>query len=390
MSYLDIAQLDKTFARHAGDKGAKHESHKVNTGVHVVNNLSLTVEEGEIVALLGASGSGKTTLLRCIGGLETPDAGTISVAGKPLFSSSSGVNEPPHRRNMGMVFQSYALWPHMTVAQNVGYPLVRRRMATSDVDARVRQYLELVDCAALAGRFPHQLSGGQQQRVALARALVAEPSLVLFDEPLSNLDANLREQLRFQIRELKRRIEFTGVYVTHDHSEAIFIADRIAIIRDGCLMQMGSADQLYDAPASADVADFLGFTNTLGGRVENGNDSADGIAALITSAGQMSVLKSRIHTGQSDRNNFVIKCHPSRTQVDVVGAATGATTGLSGRIVDRVRVSAESTQYVVEIGAGITWQCTGRQKQALDIGTNVVLNIAAEHLHLFREGLDTP
>ena len=378
MSYLDIAQLDKTFARHAGDKGSKHEA----TGVHVVNNLSLSVEEGEIVALLGASGSGKTTLLRCIGGLETPDAGTISVAGKPMFSSAAGVNEPPHRRNMGMVFQSYALWPHMTVAQNVGYPLVRRRMASNNVDARVRQYLELVDCAALAGRFPHQLSGGQQQRVALARALVAEPSLVLFDEPLSNLDANLREQLRFQIRELKRRIEFTGVYVTHDHSEAIFIADRIAIIRDGCLMQFGSAAELYDSPASGPVADFLGFTNTLSGRIEGAGDAA----TLVTSAGRVSVLASRIHDQQGINDQFVMKCHPSRTRIQAAGSsAVSDAAGLSGRIVDRVRASADSTQYVVEIGDGHTWQCTGALNEEIEIGTAVVLDLAPEHLHLFRE-----
>jgi ABC-type Fe3+/spermidine/putrescine transport system ATPase subunit len=382
MSYLNIERLDKTFARLPGDKGSRI----AEGGVHVVNDLSIAVEEGEIVALLGASGSGKTTLLRCIGGLETPDAGTISVAGKPLFSAKAGVNEPPHRRNMGMVFQSYALWPHMSVAQNVGYPLVRRRMPAADVDTRVRQYLDLVDCAALAGRYPHQLSGGQQQRVALARALVAEPSLVLFDEPLSNLDANLREQLRFQIRELKRRIEFTGVYVTHDHAEAIFIADRIAIIRDGCLLQMGSADQLYDAPASSDVADFLGFTNTLGGRVEGGKDAADGTAALITDAGRLSVLISRIHDRESHDDKFVMKCHPSRTQIETAGiSSASAVPGLSGRVVDRVRVSADSTQYVVDIGTGITWQCTGRQKQELDIGTAVVLNLAPEHLHLFRE-----
>ena len=378
MSYLDIAQLDKTFARHAGDKGSKHEA----TGVHVVNNLSLSVEEGEIVALLGASGSGKTTLLRCIGGLETPDAGTISVAGKPMFSSAAGVNEPPHRRNMGMVFQSYALWPHMTVAQNVGYPLVRRRMASNNVDARVRQYLELVDCAALAGRFPHQLSGGQQQRVALARALVAEPSLVLFDEPLSNLDANLREQLRFQIRELKRRIEFTGVYVTHDHSEAIFIADRIAIIRDGCLMQFGSAAELYDSPASGPVADFLGFTNTLSGRIEGAGNAA----TLVTAAGRLSVLASRMQDRKGSNDQFVMKCHPSRTRILAAGSsAESDATGLSGRVVDRVRVSADSTQYVVEIGDGHTWQCTGALNEQLEIGTAVVLDLAPEHLHLFRE-----
>ena len=386
MSYLDIAQLDKTFARHAGDQNKKHDGHKINTGVHVVNNLSLSVEEGEIVALLGASGSGKTTLLRCIGGLETPDAGNISVAGKPLFSSVGGINEPPHRRNMGMVFQSYALWPHMTVAQNVGYPLVRRRMATNDVDARVRQYLELVDCTPLAGRYPHQLSGGQQQRVALARALVAEPSLVLFDEPLSNLDANLREQLRFQIRELKRRIEFTGVYVTHDHAEAIFIADRIAIIGDGRLLQLGSAGELYDSPSSGEVADFLGFTNTLRGRVEGGADST----TLLSAAGRLSVLASRIHDRQGASDEYVMKCHPSRTRITSATSAAGgagaasSNTGLRGRVVDRVRVSADSSQYVVEIGEGISWQCTGALKDELEVGAAVVLDLAPEHLHLFK------
>ena len=368
MSYLDIQHLDKTFSR---GRGAAAE-------VHVVNNLSIAVSEGEIVALLGASGSGKTTLLRCIGGLETPESGAVTVAGKTLFSSAAGINEPPHHRNMGMVFQSYALWPHMDVMQNVGYPLVRRRIPAAAIAERVRKYLALVDCAALAGRYPHQLSGGQQQRVALARALVAEPSLVLFDEPLSNLDANLREQLRFQIRELKRRIGFTGVYVTHDHAEAIFIADRIAIIRDGCLMQFAPAGELYDAPAGGEVADFLGFTNTLRGSVA----SADGQSVIKTVSGVMSVLKARIPNSSGYGSEVVMKCHPSRTRV----AATGGTgEGLRGRIVDRARASADSTQYVVELDGGASWHCTGSLAGELAVGTNVLLTVTPDQIHLFEE-----
>lgn len=363
MSSLKVINLHKSFARSAGS----------DRRVTVVDDLSLEVGEGEMLALLGASGSGKTTLLRCIGGLETPDAGDIHVGGKPVFSASARLDVPPHQRNMGMVFQSYALWPHMTVAQNVGYPLERRGVARAEAQKRVSEYLSLVDCLEYRERFPHQLSGGQQQRIALARALVAEPSLVLFDEPLSNLDANLREQLRFQIRTIKRRLGFTGIYVTHDHAEANFIADRIAIIGGGRVMQLGPASALYAAPANREVADFLGFANSLAGSIEGRDDALH----FRSSVGDLPI-GSRAGS-DLPKGKALLMCHPSRVKLDAPGGA-GA---MPGTVVDKVRSSEGSVQYIVELAPGITWQCAGEAQGERPIGAGVTLQLPAEHIHLF-------
>ena len=362
MSDLVIRQLSKSFRRASPGPGD-------GATLQVVRDLSLNVAHGEMLALLGASGSGKTTLLRCIGGLETPDAGEIEVAGTPLYSSTRAINVPAFQRAMGMVFQSYALWPHLTVADNIAYPLERRRLGRATIGQRVAAMLELVDCAALAGRFPHQLSGGQQQRVALARALVAEPRLVLFDEPLSNLDTNLREQLRFEIRKLRRRVAFTGVYVTHDHAEAIFIADRIAVLGEGRLLQVGEPGELYRAPANAAIAAFLGMTNTLRGQIESGPAGP----ALVCAAGRLELAATRLPGSRAAQ----LHCHPGRV---TLGAAA---TGLPARVLDRIRVSEDGVQYVVELADGNTWLCGGALTEVHAPGASVGLRVAPDHLHLF-------
>ncbi|WP_257428389.1 ABC transporter ATP-binding protein [Nocardioides carbamazepini] len=229
----------------------------------VVDGLDITIRRGEILVLLGSSGCGKTTTLRCLAGLETPDGGVIAAPDRPLFDKAGGVDVPTHKRNIGMVFQSYALWPHMTVRKNIEYPLrVRRNKAGLAEDWALRA-AEMVSCEGLLDRYPAQLSGGQQQRVALARGLVSRPDLVLFDEPLSNLDAKLRADVRSQIRELHQDLGFTGVLVTHDQEEAFALADRVAVMRNGRIEQCAAPAEIFRAPASEYVAAFIGMANRL-------------------------------------------------------------------------------------------------------------------------------
>lgn len=228
-----------------------------------VRDLSLEVAQGEALVLLGQSGCGKTSTMRCVAGLEKPDRGLIQVGDDVLFDSERGINRPPHRRHIGMVFQSYAVWPHMTVFQNVAFPLTMQRIAKADVNRRVGEALELVGLDGFAARGASMLSGGQMQRVALARSLVMEPSVMLLDEPLSNLDARLRRRLRGDLRELQMRLGLTSIYVTHDQEEALALADHIAMMQFGRIVQMGRPDEIYAKPRSASIADFLGVENVL-------------------------------------------------------------------------------------------------------------------------------
>jgi len=223
--------------------------------VQALRRVTLDIPDGDVVFLLGPSGCGKTTLLRCLAGFEEATAGRILMDGKDL----AGV--PPHRRNTAMVFQGYALWPHMTVAENVAFGLEVRRVPRSERQERVRRALEVVRITALADRKPNELSGGQQQRVALARTLVLEPACLLLDEPLANLDAKLRRDMRTEIRRICKENGLTAVYVTHDREEALSMADRIAVLRDGHLLQVGAPRQIYTRPNSAFVASFIGETN---------------------------------------------------------------------------------------------------------------------------------
>ena len=233
----------------------------------ILKDLSLEVQEGEIIALLGPSGSGKTTLLRCLAGLETPDQGSISLAGRDIFNATTGTVVPPEKRNMGLVFQSYALWPHKTVEQNVAFGLELRKMPRAEARQKVLQTLDRIGLQGLSDRLPGQLSGGQQQRVSLARAFVTDPVLLLLDEPLSNLDAKLREYARVWLREALKAVKMTAVFVTHDQSEAMAIADRIAVLHGGQLAQIATPQDLYENPNSLFIADFMGSPNILTGQV---------------------------------------------------------------------------------------------------------------------------
>jgi iron(III) transport system ATP-binding protein len=231
----------------------------------VVDDISLTVEHGRLVCLLGPSGCGKTTTLRLIAGFVEPTAGEIRVGDQVISSPARTV--PPERRNMSMIFQSYALWPHMTVAENVSYGLQLRKVNREMIKTKLATILDTTHLGALADRYPGELSGGQQQRVALARALIVEPETLLLDEPLSNLDANLREEMRFEVRRLHDEYRYTTVYVTHDQSEAMTTADVIAVMNAGKIEQAGSPEDIYDRPRSEFVARFIGSSNVVKGKV---------------------------------------------------------------------------------------------------------------------------
>jgi iron(III) transport system ATP-binding protein len=230
-----------------------------------VRDLSLSVAPGEFVTLLGPSGCGKTTTLRCIAGLERPDGGEIRIDGNVVASAGRGIHLNPEDRNIGMVFQSYAVWPHMTVFDNVAYGLRVRRAPRDVIKDRTMRALELVGLGDLADRYATKLSGGQRQRVALARAIVYEPKVVLFDEPLSNLDAKLREQMRIELVRLQHEVGITSIYVTHDQSEALVMSDRVIVMNKGVIQQVGDPHTIYTRPANAFVANFIGVANLMQG-----------------------------------------------------------------------------------------------------------------------------
>jgi len=263
MSTLVVEGLRKTFTT---DRG----------GVRAVQDIGFTVEEGRFYTLLGPSGCGKTTTLRCIAGLERPEGGAIRLGDATL--SGKGRFVPPHARDIGMVFQSYAIWPHMSVFQNVAFPLevARPKPSSAEIRKAVEEALALVSLEGLEERPAPQLSGGQQQRLALARALVRRPRLLLLDEPLSNLDAKLRERMRIELRELQRRLGITTVYVTHDQGEALFLSHRVAVMHDGKIVQEGTPREIYRDPASGFAADFVGSATFLAGEVTEGGISALG------------------------------------------------------------------------------------------------------------------
>lgn len=233
-----------------------------------VNDVELTIPEGTFATFLGPSGCGKTTTLRMVAGLERPDAGEIRIGGEIMFADNIFI--PPEKRQIGMVFQSYAIWPHMTVLDNVAYPLKVRRVPKARMRESALKALETVRLADLATRYPAQLSGGQQQRVALARAIVFEPRLLLLDEPLSNLDAKLREHMRIELRELQQRLGLTTLYVTHDQQEALALSDLVMVMDRGRIVQSGTPREIYTQPSNRFVADFVGWANFLPGEVING------------------------------------------------------------------------------------------------------------------------
>jgi iron(III) transport system ATP-binding protein len=307
-------------------------------GATALDDVSLRVEHGLLACLLGPSGCGKTTALRLVAGFLAPDRGSIKV-GDRLISSPAKV-VPPEQRNMSMIFQSYALWPHMTIAENVAYGLRLRRLPRAEIERRVGTILAVTRLTALADRHPADISGGQQQRVALARALVVEPEILLLDEPLSNLDANLREEMRFEIRRLHDAYRYTTLYVTHDQAEAMTTADRIIVMNQGRIEQVGSPEEVYQQPRSEFVARFLGGTNILRGkRLGDGLVDCGGVV-LRCGAGE---------TGHNGEAIVSIRLH----DIDLAaGAAGGGTPNeASGTVSRRVYLGAQR-DYLVALGDG--------------------------------------
>jgi ABC-type Fe3+/spermidine/putrescine transport system ATPase subunit len=272
------------------DQPAPHievENLEIHYGpVAAVGPVSFTVMPGQQVTLLGPSGCGKTTTLRAIAGLERPSSGTIRIGGQIMYSSAAGINVPAEKRGLSMVFQSYAIWPHMTVFENVAYGLRVRRKSKAEIEEKVTAALDLVQMGSYAGRHASQLSGGQQQRVALARACSFSPSVLLFDEPLSNLDAKLRGDMRIELRELQHRLGVTSVYVTHDLEEALAMSDRIVVMRRGHIEQNGSPGEIYNYPRTEFVADFVGSANLISGRLRS-DLSSDGLVVLEADGGHI-------------------------------------------------------------------------------------------------------
>jgi iron(III) transport system ATP-binding protein len=297
-----------------------------------VREATFALEPGTFFTLLGPSGCGKTTTLRCIAGLETPDDGVIAVESRSLFDAKARINVPVEQRAIGMVFQSYAIWPHMTVAENVAFPFTVsrvRRYSRAEIEEGVARALSIVDLAGFQERPAPRLSGGQQQRVALARAIVHEPRLLLLDEPLSNLDAQLRDEMRGELKRLQSKIGITTVYVTHDQSEALALSDRIAVLNEGRIIQIGSPHDIYFRPANPFVARFVGATNLLTGRLVG---SANG-------RGQVEVLSGRqiqclLPQAIDDPSSVSVSIRPESIRIVMPEAAAGRANGncLAGRI----------------------------------------------------------
>lgn len=320
----------------------------------VLNNLSLVVKEGECFTLLGPSGCGKTVLLRLLAGFEVPDTGRILIGDHVVSDPDAGVDIPPDQRSLGVVFQDYAVWPHMTVFDNIAYPLKLKALDNALIQQQVMEVVNLVNLTGLEHRLPSQLSGGQQQRVALARALVAKPTLMLLDEPLNNLDANLREEMRFEIKELQKKLGITILYVTHDQEIALAISDRLAIMdKNGDIQQIGTPWEIYEKSANEMVFKFMGLANFIHVRYEDGQH-------FIGQGKQ--VLKWQHLPAESGK----LGCRPS----DILLRKTGE--GLKGRIV-RASFLGAVMDYMIDI-------------DGVSLRTEVPTNRALQQDLMFQEG----
>ena len=338
--------------------------------VIAVNGVSFDVARGEHVTLLGPSGCGKTTTLRAIAGLEPPSGGAITIDNRKMYSAADRVNIPAESRGVSMVFQSYAVWPHMSVFDNVAYGLKVRKKSRAEVAEAVDKALGLVQMRHLADRPASKLSGGQQQRVALARAIAFSPNVVLFDEPLSNLDAKLRAEMRVELRELQQRLDITSVYVTHDQEEALAISDRVIVMNVGVIEQIGTPEEIYNRPKNRFVADFVGSANLIAGRPEAAATDAGGMLAFTTASGH--TFRASAPNGVTGRETEVAV----RTAYIGFGGADSGDNQLPG-IVRRRMFHGDFVQYVIDCPTG---QMIVRRPPTDSVteGASVVLTFPAE------------
>ena len=336
---------------------------KLYGAIRVVDDVSLRIEHGRLVCLLGPSGCGKTTTLRLIAGFVEPSAGEILVGEKVVSSPQRTL--PPERRNMSMIFQSYALWPHMTVAENVAYGLTLRKLGREEIARKLNAILATTKLTAFADRYPGELSGGQQQRVALARALIVEPETLLLDEPLSNLDANLREEMRFEVRRLHDTYRYTTVYVTHDQSEAMTTANIIAVMNAGKIEQAGSPEEIYERPRSEFVARFIGMSNILKGRALDA-DHIEVAGATLKGAG--GALKGGTPGAISVRQHDIALTSAQPPAAHNV---------LSGRVVRHVFLGG-NRDYLIELKDGAQVRVLAPAAQSIAEGASVFLHVEPE------------
>lgn len=351
---LEIRNLSKRFAPQPRDDSQT---------VAAVENISLTVQRGELFTLLGPSGCGKTTTLRCVAGLEEPDQGEIELDGRILYSSRTRTRIPAHRRRLGMVFQSYAIWPHLSVFDNVAFPLqvlpFRRRPSRAEIRDRVTRILTTVRLDAVMERRATLLSGGQQQRLALARGLVIEPPILMLDEPLSNLDLKLREEMRVELRRLQRELGVTAVYVTHDQTEALSLSSRIAVMHAGRVEQVGTPEEIYHRPASRFVATFIGTANLLPGTVKE--RLPEGRLRIETGLGLLACPADDRELQAGDR--VMVFLRPEDIQLPELAARFRAT------VEDRVFLG-DAAEYVLRAG-GERLRVRAAPGRSLAAGTEV-------------------
>jgi iron(III) transport system ATP-binding protein len=381
---LEVQNLVKSFDGERLKRRARNEQSANGDAaarVFAVNDVSFTVQPGELFTLLGPSGCGKSTTLRSIAGLEQPDSGVVSVGGNVLFAAGAGaqkrVNVPANKRGLGMVFQSYAIWPHMTVFENVAFPLRvrarKQRPSKREITERVQRVLETMELLQYADRHATKLSGGQQQRLALARALVIEPSLLLLDEPLSNLDAKLRESLRFELKRLQRDLGITSIYVTHDQIEALSLSSTIAVMRAGEVVQLGKPREIYENPQSKFVAQFIGTSNFIDGTVA----SRDGDRHVVETRDGRLTLESGAHV--SPGNEVVVSIRPEAVMLSTE-RPVGAKNVWEGNVTTRAFLG-DAVDHVVAVGKHeIRARCLPHVSHAP--GTNVYLDMEPSKLAL--------
>jgi iron(III) transport system ATP-binding protein len=346
--------------------------------VQAVGGIGFNVAPSQTVTLLGPSGCGKTTTLRCIAGLEVPTGGRITVGERVVFDGASKTFVEPERRNIGMVFQSYAIWPHMTVGGNVGFPLTIAGMSKKEAQERTHAALEMVGLGDLQRRSAADLSGGQQQRVALARALVHEPSVVLFDEPLSNLDANLRERMRSELQILQARLGFTAIFVTHDQKEALSLSDNVVIMNKGLIEQTGSPQEIFANPATAFTARFLGYSNVFSGKVAEVGDK--GLVKIDLGEGSCLSALWRSPQPPSKGEDSTVAFRADRVVVQPAGQQSGE--NVLGGEIETAAFLGTCFDYTIKSGE-LEIQAEGSVDHPVARGQAVTFQIAPGHCHAF-------